>query len=106
MFPENVKTYLVKYTIYDGEHEYGDQVLRQLDPDKIYYQEGKVECIDDAYVLNQIMYLEEQDDLMVEYDNSSTLYEMSNSGDYRLYELHSVKEIAEEDIKILNKYGV
>ena len=93
------KRYFVKYTIYDGEHEYGDRVTHELDPERIN---------DDAYVLNEIMYLDNEDveEKMVEYDEGRDLYEISNSGDYRLYELHSVKEIPKADLKILNKYGV
>ena len=98
------KRYYVKYTIYDGEHEYADNVTHELDPDKVYYQEGKVKCIDDAYVLNEIMYLDE-DDGMTEYDEGGRLFENSG-GDYRLYELYSIKEIPEADLKILDKYGV
>ena len=100
------KKYFINYTIYDGEHEYADGVCRELDPDKVYYQEGKVRCIDDAYVLNQIMYLEEPDELVVEYDKGGGMYEIPNRGDYRLYELYSVKVIPKADLKILDKYGV
>ena len=94
----------MRYTIYDGEHEYCDQVTHELDPDKVYYQEGKVRCIDEAYVLRTIMYLD-GDDGMTEYDEDGRLFEHSG-GDYRLYELHIVKEISKADLKILNKYGV
>ena len=93
------KRYFVKYTIYDGEHEYGDNVTHELDPERI---------DDDAYVLNQIMYLdnEEVEDKMVAYEGGGDMYEISTSGDYRLYEVYSVKEIPAKDMKILNKYGV
>ena len=102
-----MKRYFVKYTIYDGEHEYADHVTHELDPDKVYYQEGKVKCIDEVYVLSEVMYLDPEDK-MVEYDDAHPCgrYEIPNRGDYRLYELYSIKEIPKADLKILDKYGV
>ena len=101
-----MKKYLVKYSIYDGEHEYGDHVVHELDPNKVYYKEGSVMCIDEVYVLNTIMYLDDPEDCMKDYDGRGKVYELPNRGDYRLYELYSVKEIDAEDIEILNKYGI
>ncbi len=95
MFPENVKRYFVKYTIYDGEHEYADNVTHELDPERIN---------DDAYVLNTIMGKVDPDEVLTPYDDRGH-YE-DPCGDYRLYELYSVKEIPAKDFKILNKYGV
>jgi len=89
------KRYSVKYTIYDGEHEYADNVTHEIDPERI----G-----DDAYVLSTIMYLDEEDK-MVEYDDRGH-YEVPSSGDYRLYVLDSVRKIPKADLKILDKYGV
>ena len=113
------KRYFVKYTMYDGEHEYADHVTHDLDPELVYtkltrsykgddgvIREEEIGTeLDDAYVLNAIMYLDEPDELMVAYDDHGH-YEIPNRGDYRLYVLDSVKVIPKADIKILNKYGV
>ena len=95
------KRYFVRYTIYDGEYEYSDAVTHDLDPKLVHDADGG--C-DDAYVLNTIMGYIDAEDHLDPSPYKDGLYE--DNSDYRLYELYSIKEIAEADLKILNKYGV
>ena len=91
---KKTKRYFVKYTIYDGEHEYADAVTHDLNPERL---------DDDLYVLNEIHYSVEGEGFK-HYENDSTYYEREDGCDYRLYELHSIIEIPKADIEILNKY--
>ena len=95
-----ITRYFVKYTIYDGEYEYGDQITYDLDSRLIHDADGG--C-NDAYVLNTIMgYIDPEDQL----EPSSLKKGLYEDSTYRLYELCSVQKIPKADIKILNKYGV
>jgi len=83
-----MKQYMVIVTVQDGEFEYGDQTILGWDGDPT----------DEQGIL-----IDYTGDCTLEKSEWSCRYESKT--DYRVYSLYSIKEIEEEDLPILRKYG-
>ena len=89
------KRYVVTIEIRDGEHEYFSTCQHQLDPEEMDKAEDR-----DAYILKDVHGYDHV-------ESWSGWWEADNGYDYRLYRVHSLKEIEEpEHVELLQSYGI
>ena len=90
-----MKYYLIHVTVYDGDYEYLDKSIIAVDEED-FTSDGK---LDDLKVLKLFT---GEDDLA--YDDWLRAYQIPYC--HRGYRLYSAKEIEENDLPILRKYGI
>lgn len=99
-----VKHYLVKYTIRDGEFEYGDLSVITTDRDisKLPIDEMQTDLIGDIFNYEDI----DEDEEVIYQPSSLNPKWFENNQDYRMAKIDSYQLIEPEDLPILQKYGV
>ena len=82
-----MECYIVDVTWYDGEFEYLDRTIEDLDPGRIKNEE---------YILKKVCYSE------IKPLEWTSRYEIKN--DYRLIELSGLTHVKKADVKIVKQY--